>query len=171
MEQGTENLQEWANAHEPAENLIYKNGYWDQITFLRDKVTSILAKNDKEYKSIKANIKVISTHVSKSVLLPVFRLELENGTVFTIRYNFYNWKVSVNSPCDVEADFMGLFDPKYKISDVYCEGFPKECVYGPYAENKRTFTIELSDYNHLFTFFWIFSHQVLGNQNKEDCGR
>lgn len=165
-------LQEWANTHQPAENLIYKDGYWKQIIFVRDKIAGLLATTYEEYKAIQANMKVVSMHTSKSVRLPVFRVELADDTTFTMRYNFYDWKVSVNSPHDVEADFMGLFDPNRRINSVYCEGFPEELVYGPYTENKRQFTIELpADNYHLFIFFWIFAHQVLGNRDKEGRGR
>lgn len=164
-------LQEWANAHQPAETLIYKDSYWDQIIFVRDKIAGLLAKTYEEYKVIQASMKVISEHTSKSVRLPVFRVELADGTAFTMRYNFYNWKVSVISPRNVKADFMGLFNPNERIHEVYCEGFPKGLVYGPYAENKRQFTIELPPGNyHLFMFFWIFAHQVLGNRNKDGRG-
>lgn len=164
-------LQEWANSHEPAETLIHKNGYWDQIVFVRDKIAELLAKNYEEYKEIQANMKAISEHTSKSVHLPVFRMELADGTAFTMRYNFHDWKVSVESPQDIEADFMGLFNPNERIHAVYCEGFPNSLVYGPYIENKRQFTIELPPgNNHIFKFFYIFAHQVLGNQNKEGRG-
>lgn len=157
-------LQEWANAHQPAETLIYKDGYWDQIVFVRDTIAGLLAKTYEEYQVIQASMKVISEHASKSVRLPVFRVELADGTAFTMRYNFHDWKVSVNSSHDVETDFMGLFKPDERVHEVYCEGFPKGLVYGPYTENKRQFTIELPPGNyHLFTFFWIFAHKVLGN--------
>lgn len=161
-------LQEWARAHQPDFNLIWKDAYWSQIIFIRDNVAEVFAPTHEEFVVIQNNMKVISTHTSKSVLLPVFRVELADGTEFTMRYNFHDWKVSVNSPQDVEADFMGLFNPSERVKDVYCEGFPKELVYSPYEENKRQFTIELPPgHYHLFTFFWIFAHQVLGIQNKE----
>jgi hypothetical protein len=158
-----EKLQEWANAHPPAENLIYKGGYWDQIIFVRDTISQLLSKSYEEYKTIQAGIKVISHHTSKSVCLPVYSLELADGTKFTMRYNFYDWKVSVSSVDEVNADFMNLFDPSERIHECYCEGFPSELVYGSYNENKRQFTIELPPSNYqLFTFFWVFAHKVLG---------
>lgn len=155
-------LQEWANDNQPAENLIYKDGYWNQIIFVRDAITGVLAKSYTEYQEIQSKLQVISEHTSKSVRLPVFRIELPDGTAFIMRYNFHNWKVSVNSPKDVEADFMDLFDPEARIHDVYCEGFPKNMVYGPYSKNKRQFTLELAPGEHrVFTFFWILAHRAL----------
>lgn len=155
-------LQDWANANVPSESLRYKDGYWDQIVFVRDEIAGALAATYEEFKAIPESIRVISTHVSKSVLLPVFQVAIADGTVFTMRYNFHDWKISVSSPRDVVADFMGLFDYDERILDIYCEGFPEGLVYGPYAENKRQFTVELSSgYFRIFTFFWIFGHQVL----------
>lgn len=172
MGQKRSQLQEWAVANEPSETLIYRKGYWEQIVFVRDDITEVLAKTYEEYEAIQSDLEVISTHTSKSVLLPIFQLKLPDGTAFTMRYNFHNWRVSVDSPRDVDADFMGLFDPNATFSSCYCEGFPEECVYGSYAENKRRFTIELAPGQHrLFTFFWIFSHKVLDNRNKCGGGR
>ena len=164
-------LQEWANTHQPAEDLIWKEGYWDQIVFVRDKIAELLAMTYDDYEMIRANTKVISEHTSKSVLLPVFRVDLADGTAFTMRYNFHDWKVSVESPQNVEADFMDLFNPNKRIHEIYCEGFANNLVYGPYAENKRRFTIELPPGKYyIFTFFYIFAYQVLGKRNKNGCG-
>lgn len=158
-------LQDWAEAHKPSETMFYKDGYWDQIIFVRDDVPNALARSFEEYRALKSSVVVIGEHTSKSVRLPVFRVMLADGTAFTMRCNFHDWKISVESSRDVDANFMGIFDPNLRISDVYCEGFPEELVYGPYAENKRRFTAELSRCNHsVFTFLWIFAHQVLGKK-------
>lgn len=165
-------LQEWANFHQPAEDFIYTsvNGrcYWDQIIFVRDQLVGIFAVTHEEYMALREGcLTVISSHISRGVYLPVYNIKLIDGTEFTMRCNFRDWKVSVHSPRDVEADFMGLFDPALKIISSSCEGFPENLVYGPYAENKRKFTIQLPLGNYrIFTFFWIFAHQVLGNWNK-----
>ncbi len=156
-------LQEWANANQPQNGPMFAQGYWDQITFVRDKIARALAKNPEEYKIIQAKMRVISTHTSQAVLLPVFSLELDNGITFTLQYNFYKWRVSVNSPRSVTAGFMGLFNPEERVDPVTCEGFPEELIYGSYNEDNTRFTFELPPENyHIFTFFWIFAHQVLG---------
>ncbi len=165
-----EPLLDWAGRHKPAESMSWKQGYWDQINFVLDLVP-LLAKNDEERAAISNGMCVISMHISKSLILPVFRVELPDGTAFTMRYNFFNWKISVDSPRDVDADFMGLFDPEERIPDFYCEGFPRELVYGPYSMDKRQFTIELANRGQVYVFFWVFAHHVLGNRNKERSGR
>lgn len=158
-------LQEWANANVPAEELIWGNGYWQQIMFVRDKVLQLFCLSYEEYKKLSQDgLRVISTHTSKSVLLPVYKIALPDGTEFTLRYNFHNWKISVNSPTPVEYDFMDLFDPNEDINPVYCEGFLDNNVYGPYVNNTGAFTIELYDDYSVWTFFYLYTRNVLNIQ-------
>jgi len=153
-----QNLQEWANENKPSDDLIYKDGYWEQIIFVRDTLPQLLFASYKEAQ--KHEPVVISTHTSKSVKLPVFQFELPSGIIITMRYNFHDWKVSVNSPTEVEADFMGLFNASEAYSSVYFEGFPSDLVYGSFDENKAQFSIELYDNHRLFTFFWILGAKM-----------
>jgi hypothetical protein len=155
-------LQEWAQIHEPVFTPAAVP-YGRQISFVRDIIPEILSSSPAEYERLWEGTMVISEHMSTSLRLPVFQIELVDGTQFTMRYNFHDWKVSVSSLHPVEADFMGLFDPSKEIHPVYCEGFPEELVFDSYTKNKCQFTFELrSGFHHLFTFFWIFAHQVLG---------
>lgn len=158
-----ENLQEWFEKNTPGEDLIYKNGLWTQVQIVRDVIPSILARSYEEYIGVRQQLHVISTHRSKSVLLPVFELNW-NGYRFIMRYNFYDWKVSVRTPvrdlAGIDADFMNLFKLDERINLVYCEGFKEDWVYGPYSEDKRKFTCEISDNSKLFTFFWILKYNV-----------
>ncbi len=153
-------LQEWANENLPAENLIWKDGYWDQIIFVRDKIPQLVFSNYDEAQEHRTT--VISTHTSKSIQLPVYRLKLTNGITFTMRHNFHDWKISVNSPNNIEIDFLGLFDPEdtRNILGVFCEGFPDKTVFGCYADNKCKFTIELFSQYEVFTFFWILGAKL-----------
>lgn len=126
----------------------------------RDKIPQLVFSNFEEAK--KHKVVVISTHTSKSVRLPVYQLKLANSITFTIRYNFHDWKISVDSPNNIEVDFLEIFNPKDKrsISGVYCEGFPDETVFGCYADNKCKFTVELYSQYEVFTFFWILGAKL-----------
>jgi hypothetical protein len=155
-------LQEWADAHVPKETLLFRDGYWEQIIFVRDTISRVLSDSHDTWIDIKEGWVVINTHFTKSVELPVYQLKLKNGIVITMRENFYDWKVSIHSPRDIKMNIMGLFNPKNKIEATNCDGFPESQVYGPYAKNKRKFTFEITNNNKLYTFFWIFSHTVLG---------
>jgi len=161
-------LLEWAKANSPREDLIYKDGYKRQITFVIETIPVIFYTKIKEdYTEMQNRIKVISTHTSKSVTLPVFKVSLKDGTSFIMRYNFHNWKISVSSFSPVKTDFLGLFDPKKRVSHTFCEEFPKDRVYPSYAENNKQFTIELPrGYYHIFTFFWVFADYLKKRRGK-----
>jgi hypothetical protein len=158
-------LQDWAKANDPSQtDLIYKDGFWNQIMFVRDQIPAIAFEiygQDVAMTLANSGIKVISTHTSKSVRLPVFHITMPNGDEFVMRYNFHNWKVSVKAKEMVEADFMNLFNPSSQIHSCYCEGFPPEWVFGSYENNRLEFTVELqAGENYLFTFFWIYFQKV-----------
>lgn len=162
-------LRNWTEIHRPEAIMYSPDNYLDQINFVRDIISSILAKTEDEFMFIKQNIKVIANYMIRSTELPVYQINLTDGTTFTLRYNFHDWKISVNSPRDVMADFKGLFDPKKPI--VSCKEFPEEFRYGPYAENNRQFTLELTANEYcIFNFFWLYAHDVLGNRNKRGFG-
>ena len=159
-----ENLQEWFNNNQPAETLIYKDGLTRQVLFVRDTIPSILARSYEELIGIKDQLKVISTHTSKSVLLPVYQLKWNDYT-FIMRYNFHDWKISVTMPYNkkLSVNFMDLFNNDQKISYIYCEGFKKEYVYDSYSKSGTKFTCEILDEYRLYTFFWIIKYFVLHN--------
>jgi hypothetical protein len=96
---------------------------------------------------------VISTHRSKSITLPVVEVSRPDlGLRFTLRENFYNFKLSVLSERPVEVDFTGLFhtippvDKSYtgdELSPVYFEGFPEDRIYRYYSEDHKKFSAEI----------------------------
>ncbi|MFB5622471.1 MAG: hypothetical protein ACE5RH_00580 [Nitrosarchaeum sp.] len=153
-------LQEWINHNEPKNEMLWKDAFYDQVLFIRDKIPSIFATSYEEYELIKNNIEVISTHTSKSILLPVYNIILPNKISFTIRYNFYNWKVSVISPIELECDFGNICNIEENIDGVYCEGFKNEWVFNSFLQNKKQFTIEIYDKYRLYTFLWIISNYM-----------
>ena len=121
----------WIRVNNPDEKLSYAKGLGDQVCFVRDTICEMLSSTYEEWRD---NLPlVISTHYSKSVKLPVFQINLEKyGIEMILRCNFYDWKISVKSDKPLDFDFMGLFNPTEEISYLYCEGFPKDNVYGSY---------------------------------------
>jgi len=164
-----EELQKWVNENVPDDKLIWKRGLGDQVMFVRDKIPAILARSSEEYRGIKERIMVVSTHHSKSVCLPVYRLEWFDYT-FTMRYNFYNWIVSVRTPYGkpfYNIDWLGMITSEDKdINSVYCEGFSKDDVYGAYKDGERKFTISLYDNYELYTFFKVIKNWVVKEEAK-----
>ncbi len=158
----SKNLQDWFMENKPADDLLWKDGLAKQVMFIRDTIPGILSRSFEEFKEIQLGTEVISTHMSKSVTLPVYRLEW-NKYIFIMRYNFYDWKVSVQAPIgkSLVANFMGLFEEDAEIHSVYCEGFSDDKVFVPYSVSKKDFTCSIVDNYKLYTFFWIVKHYTL----------
>jgi len=163
MSQEKTTLRDWCQSNEPAENLLFKDVFYKQIGFILDTLVGLLASSlassYEEYTEIRDKVVVIAKHSSKSVILPVYQISLRTVTI-TMRDNFYDWKVSIESENEIENDFMELFDQTTKISSCYCEGFPENLVFGPYEKNKKQFTCEIKNDYDLYMFFYILARQM-----------
>ena len=149
----------WIQVNEPDENLIYAKGLGDQVCFVRDRLCQLLRSTYEERRDNPPL--VISTHYSKSVKLPVFQINLEKyGIEMVLRYNFYDWKISVKSDKPLDFDYMGLFNPTEEISYLYCEGFPRDKVYGSYEQSHSQFTIEIGSHYDLYTFIFLLKNYL-----------
>lgn len=149
----------WLRVNEPDENLIYAKGLIDQVCFVRDRLCQLLRSTYEEWRDNPPL--VISTHYSKSVKLPVFQINLEKyGIEMVLRYNFYDWKISVKSDKPLDFDYMGLFNPTEEISYLYCEGFPRDKVYGSYKQSHSQFTIEIGSHYDLYTFIFLLKNYL-----------
>lgn len=154
-------LQKWANENEPSDDMLYKKGYWDQIRFVRDHLPSVFANTYDEFEAIRETIQVVSTHVSKSIRLPVFHVTLEKfGLELILRQNIYEWKVSVVSKKEIQCDFGDLVNPMGDIDPIYCEGFEQDWVYPSYETNQQTFTVEIGSEYKLYTFLWLIKNKL-----------
>lgn len=149
----------WVRVNEPDESLIYAKGLGDQVCFVRDALCELLRESYEEWRDNPPM--VISTHYSKSVKLPVYQINLEKyGVEMVLRYNFYDWKVSIKSDKPLDFDCMGLFNPAQVIPSVYCEGFPEDKVYGSYEQSHSQFTIEIRSRYDLYTFIFLLKNYL-----------
>ena len=157
-------LIEFMRDNELDSNLIYKKAAENQMIFVRDKIGTHLAKSP---------IFVVSTHMSKSCLLPVYAFKLSNGIEFIMRENFYGWVVSIRSPFTIDKlpDFChgdGGKDKNYAedISDCYCEGFRESWVYSFANENFKYSTFRVHEDYDLYTLIYLLNK--LNGTEKED---
>lgn len=149
----------WVRVNEPSEKLIYGKELGPQVCFVRDALAPIFYDSWKEYE--KEPVMVISTHMSKSVTLPVYRLYITKYNLeIIIRANFYNWIISIKSEKPLDFDCMGLFDTKKVISSNYCEGFPEENCYGSYESNHSQFTVDITSRYDVYTFFYLLNNYL-----------
>lgn len=150
----------WTRVNEPDPDLIYASGLGTQVRLVRNQICKLLSNSCEEWWE-KIFPMVISTHRSKSVKLPVYQINLKDyGIEMVLRNNFYDWKASVKSEQPLDFDFMGLFDPSKEWDDCFCEGFPKDKVYGSYSSSCRQFTFEVNTHYELWTFAYLLSHYL-----------
>lgn len=158
------NIHEWALNNEPSDTMIYRDGYWAQIRFIRDRLPELfhdIIYNNKyavNYTEASKRIVVINTHTSKSIKLPVVLIDLEDtlGFQLIMRNNFHDWKISVlSSAFSIQADFGGLFEQDEKINPIYCEGFEEKFVFDSYQNNKKFFTVEIRNDYQVYTFIFL----------------
>jgi hypothetical protein len=138
-------LQAWISQQAVGDEMLWKSAWGHQVSFVRDDLVGLVGAG-LDYDDTHAIPNVISTHVSKSILLPVYELSRPDlGLRLILRNNFHDWKLSVISEKPIDADFSGLFyttppvDPDYtgdSLHAVYFEGFPRNLVFGYYDAEK-----------------------------------
>lgn len=84
---------------------------------------------------------VVSTHRSKSCVLPVVRYEL-GGSWLMVRDNFYNMMASVQCPRHVRWLPRSLATSE-DVHGVYCEGFARDLVFPCWDTSPDRFTVEI----------------------------
>ena len=142
----------WQRRVDLDENLYYKKAAERQAIFVRDTICG---------KLLKTPCFVVSQHMSKSCLLPVYFFKLNNGIEVICRDNFYGWVVSIKTPSStniinlptdlVHGDGVGHTED---IHAVYCEGFKDEWVY-PYKDN-HAMTVRVDSDFH----FWALMREL-----------
>lgn len=91
----------------------------------------------------KATISVVGKHMSKSIRLPVVRIDAPRvGLRLFLRDNFFNWAISVESSSCADGEFSPPFSSggDYDQHAVYFEGFERSCVYGSYDDSQNRFS-------------------------------
>lgn len=118
-------LLQWMRSSEIDDSMCWKNAAERQMCFVRDVLCTDL---------LKVPVFVVSTHTSKSILLPVYRFRLQNGIIVTARENFYGWVVSIKSPfvVNLPEDLVHGDGENGDVTHSYCEGFKEDWVY-PYG--------------------------------------
>ena len=161
-------LEDWVRENIPADEMRWKKSATNQFIFFRDRLPGAAVRKelwrDQEVRE-KVAPRVISTHTSKSIKLPVIEIVNPEDVVFTIRDNFYDYKVSVSSPYPIEVDFADLFDPGVAHAACYFEGFPGgwngkqegSRIYGAYQDDNCQFSVSLVSEHEVYMFLWLIT--------------
>lgn len=136
------------------ENLLWKKNAEHQALFVRDTIGTL----------VKSPIFVVSTHYSKSCLLPVYGFMLPNGIRVIMRENFYGWVVSMwvdNESANFSLDEGLIHGDGDKngghngdIHECYCEGFKNEWVFPFQTKETKATTFRVDDEFKLYTLLY-----------------
>jgi len=137
-------------------NLYFKKASEEQEIFVRDQIGCNL---------LHTTVFVVSTHRSKSCLLPVYGFYLANGMCIHMRENFYGWVVSVDSLFEFSLPSDLVYgDGENHDGDIYpgyCEGFKDEWCYPYTVSNTKRSTFRVNTDFNLYTVFYHLNK--LGN--------
>jgi hypothetical protein len=161
-------LQEWITENPIDSKMLWNSSAHNQLSFMRNVIAPMCNKD--------GSIQVIASHRSKSINLPVYEITVGTRVRFTVRDNFYNWKVSVEPLGRLTVNFKGLINPDEIIHSCYCEGFPESRVFGPYGQtqipgNRTEFTVELPNEYKVYVFFWLITRAMGVEQLERDGWR
>lgn len=130
-------LEEWLVQRPTLAGMVWRGAAQRQWTLLRDIVLPLARELDEL-----SEIRVVSTHRSKGIELPVVEISLPClGIRIWARDNFHDWAVTVESESELDGlDVRGL-----NFGDLhgcYFEGFVKRDIpiYGPYQDDRRRFS-------------------------------
>ena len=160
-------VQEFIDKHlkDTPDTMYYKEAATKQMVYIRDLFPSLFG----------CGVEVISTHTSKSIKLPVYRMITTEDFDIVMRGNFYDWKVSVKLYEPLSYRFKDFCNElctdgiKNSIQPCYFEGFDDKWIYTKletsyieeyksYRTNKK-FSVELPYiYESLFTFFFLLKN-------------
>lgn len=147
-------LQDWAGAHQPEKDMDFAGGFWNQFTYVRDRLHRLFVTDYDQNQE--QPVRVVGSHTSKSIVLPVYSIKAA-GLQILLRCNFGDWKVSVKSDRPVPDNFCHLINRAEQVHSVYCEGFSENWVFGPYSENPCHFTVEIGNKYDLYAFLYLLS--------------
>lgn len=155
-----EHLQKWRSINFIANSLVYKAAADHQMNFIRDK-SQIL------FNLLK--ISVISTHTSKSILLPVYKLIIKEKVTIILRDNFHGCIASVLSETPIDIELIRALDKRdEKLHKCYCEGFDESWIFNPYKKGCTEFTISIYNESELYILFFLlkeFLNNIYGEKN------
>jgi hypothetical protein len=140
-------VQKWFLDNEPSDEMRYKDIWWRNNVFIRDRILVLF--NSKE-------AEVIGTHYSKSIKCPIIKT-VYKGVEVIWQYNFYDWQIMIKSNKEIKLEFLELCNANGNY--FYYQGIPNEYQFEPYSKkNKKHFAINIRGNNHLDV--WAFTLEL-----------
>ncbi|MFA6082195.1 MAG: hypothetical protein WC773_02125 [Patescibacteria group bacterium] len=134
--------------------------FWRCLNFVRSAVPDALGINGLDAFAQAENgcLNVVAEfEIPGSVMMPVVEVIRKDGLTLVMKPGD-QWIISVDSPSEVSADFMGLLDPSLHPTP---DDIPAEFIFDQYAIGARRFTavIRGDPVEHkVFAFLWLLGH-------------
>jgi len=144
-------LDVWRVVNKPKDSMKFNDAFYNHLWFI-DELKYMLSQG---CMLMKAN--VVSTHMSKSITLPVIMFEKCQVKIY-MRYNFHDWTVSVDSPYDL--DISDMLASSCHVENIYCQGFKDEWKFGNYDSSRSKFTLSLPSDYYMFTFIYLLNQAI-----------
>lgn len=167
-------FQNWLMAHQPSDNMLWKDAFWHTYVFWRDIIipmfNPVVRKGYEEYKEfhisdIDAFTDVVGEHWSKSIINPVLKITYKGATLI-FRYNFYDYEVAVISSKDLNLPQKNLFYSK--DTSFYFQGFPDEYqLTNRYEFSKKQFMAHLNNHYDFYTFMFLIKTELDKPENQD----
>lgn len=141
------NYEQWLKDNQPQPGMMWNEARLGQINDIRVLLEETLA-------AVNPIISVVSTHKSKSIVLPVYLIEIQSQQ-FILRNNFYNWTLSVIRKSDIHYRLRDIIKRDEVISSCYCEGFDSQWTFGSYNMDESQFTCQVDTFNTLNILMYL----------------
>jgi hypothetical protein len=154
------NLQIWINNHPTGSEMLWKKAGESQLSFIRDTIPIFFSRDSSEYQNCKQN--VVRTHHSKSIELPVVRMEFQNGVTLEVNSNFHTWDLTMELPQAVlipEKYYKELcsFNPM-ELDPVY---FRNKTIHPHYKDSdKQKFSLVFSSNYEVYAFLNLVKSEL-----------
>ena len=125
-------IRDWLVENEPGEEMLYREIWWKNNIFIRDRLLSLFDSEEAE---------IIGTHRSKGIVCPVIKA-VYKGVEIVLQYNFYDWQIMIKSSTELKLLNLDLYkaDGEY----LYYQGIPEEYRFKKYSkENSKEFAIDI----------------------------
>ena len=153
---------DWANSNQAVEQMIWSSDFKVQIHYFQSIADMLMSQ------LVLSSVSIVSTHISKSIKLPVVKFTLKNGSVIYIRNNFCNSRASFDLIDNYELFDVNNTDQDTPLNGCYFEGFEYDWVFPKYSStNSKQFSFEANNPHSMFSeisrlAFFYNIHGALG---------
>lgn len=156
-----EPLKQWAINNVPKDS-IFTNRFVTALEFIIKILPDLLSDNlntNADFLST-SRTKVIGVIIVNEITLPIVEILHPSGLKITIKYDLFDWVISIDSQKPVAANFGDLFDPDHHVLYSNFFGLTEDRIFPEYGIDHFRFSVRLQNEYEAYTFFWILGEAL-----------